>query len=119
MARTVEQQRLRQQRIDGRKRQQAPRRRHHSGIALAHLALVDDAIEQIVRRQCRGGRQPAGPQRAGPIEGRPARACATQQHLAPGKPLSPRRPCERHQVVIARAEHRTLQGLRERQVVRR
>ena len=58
VARAVERERLRQQRVDGVERGQALLGRHDGGHTLADLAFEDDAVEQVVRRQLGSGALP-------------------------------------------------------------
>ena len=118
VARAVQRERQAQQRVDGTQRPGPPLGRQRGGHALAQLALGDDAVQQVVRRQLIGRVTPRMQQIAGALQ-RGARRVECHQGSPPAAGARRvRRRCELNQVVVTGAEQRAAQRLRQRQVLR-
>ena len=107
--------RLREHGVDRVERERALLGRHRGRVARVRVALDDDAIEQVVRRQRGDERVPAPEQRSRALEGG-TRRLELAQRAPPARPFGRLR-ADREQVEIGRAEQRAAQGAREREVV--
>ena len=114
MARPVERQGLAEQRIDRVERSHALRRRHGGGHAGAQVAFVNDAVQQVMRRQARRGNVPCSQQGGRTLQVRVVGPIALQRG-PPVRASGALRECD--QVVVGRAEQRAAQGLRKRKAV--
>ena len=116
IAAAVEQQRLRQHGVDRIERERPLLGRDHRDGALAQLAFVDDAIEQVVRRQRRGRRRASRAAACAPARGPGSvvaiAASARHQSRSPAAMAAAE---QGEQVVVAGAEQRAAQGPRERE----
>ena len=117
VARAIQHQRLRQHGVNGVQRRKPLFGRHAGRHALAQFALVHDAVQQVVRRQSLGIGIPAlhqalralqcGTGVVGGNQGMPPIALCTRAFR------------ERGQVIVAGAEQRAAQGVRQRKPVAR
>ncbi len=115
IATAVEVERLREQRVDRVERERALLGRHRGRVARVGVALDDDAIEQVVRRQRSDERVPARKERSRALERR-ARRLELAQRAPPARACRGLR-ADREQVEIGRAEQRAAQRAGEREVV--